>query len=143
MLSKTSIYSIKVMIHLYLNARGNERKVGVSDIAEGIGSPKPFTAKVLQRLSKSRLIRSSPGPGGGYYLPESSDYTIAEVMLAINEAHFLTSCLLGFEKCSSDRPCALHEGFVSARSEMNVLFNNTTISQASESIENGDASLLG
>jgi Rrf2 family protein len=143
MLSKTSVYSIKIMIHLYLNALGEERKVGVSNIAEGIGSPKPFTAKVLQRLSKSRLIRSSPGPGGGYYLPENSNYTLKEVIEAVNEAHFLTSCLLGFEECSSEHPCALHERFVSTRTEMNVLFNNVTISEASESVKNGNALLLG
>lgn len=143
MLSKISIYSIKIMIYLYSNARGNDRKVTVSAIAKGIGSPPPFTAKVLQKLSKKRLIRSTPGPGGGYYLPDASDFTIAEVMQAINEAYFLKSCLLGFEKCSSDHPCALHEGFVSAREEMNTLFNKMTISQASESIKSGNALLLG
>ena len=130
------------MIYLYLNAQDKEQKVGVSDIAKGIGSPQPFTSKVLQRLSKSKLIRSSPGPGGGYYLAEGADYRLAEIMEAINEAHFLTSCILGFEHCTSENPCALHDQFASAKNEMNTLFNDMTISQVSESVRKGDTSLL-
>ena len=58
-----------------------ERKSRVASIVGEIGSPQPFTAKVLQRLSKTRLIRSSPGPGGGYYFPESSDYTLTNLRI--------------------------------------------------------------
>ncbi len=143
MLSKTCVYAIKIMILLALNAQNKKQKVSVSEIAKGIGAPQHFIAKVLQKLSRSRLIKSSPGPGGGYFLPEGADYTISEVMAAMDEAHVLTSCVLGFEECSLENPCPLHEQFAVIREEMNLLFNNLTISKVSKSVKEGDSSLLG
>jgi len=142
MLSKTCIYAIKIMIFLVSATRGSDRKVSVAEICEGIGSPRPFTAKVLQRLSKSRLIDSSPGPGGGYFLRGNADYTLAEVMAALDEDYFLSGCVLGFQQCSEDNPCPLHYRFVEARAEMNTVFKGMTVSEIGESVSRGESTLL-
>ncbi|WP_020570827.1 RrF2 family transcriptional regulator [Neolewinella persica] len=141
MFSKTCSYALKIMIFLASVDRRKER-VSVKDIADGIGSPKAFTAKVLQQLSKSKLIRSIPGPGGGYYLPEDADYNLVEIMAAINEDHVLTACALGFEECSSANPCPVHHQFVAAREEMRKTFDRITISRLSKSVEEGKSNLL-
>lgn len=141
MFSKTCAYALKIMIFLAAKDRRKDR-VGVTSIAEGIGSPRAFTAKVLQQLSKSKLIRSVPGPGGGYYLPEGVDYNLSTIMAAINEDHVLTACVLGFEECSSDHPCAVHHQFVAAREQLKTTFDHITISKLSESVEAGKSNLL-
>lgn len=141
MFSKTCSYALKIMIFLAATDRRKER-IGVKDISEGIGSPKAFTSKVLQQLSKSKLIRSTPGPGGGYYLPEEANYNLSEIMAAINEDHVLTACVLGFEECSADHPCAVHHQFVIAREQLKTTFDKITISKLSKSVEEGNTNLL-
>jgi len=142
MLSKTCIYAIKIMIFLVSATGGTDRKVSVAEICQGIGSPRPFTAKVLQRLAKGRMIDSTPGPGGGYFLREKTDHTLAEVMAAIDEDYFLSGCVLGFEHCSEDNPCPLHHRFVGARAEMNAVFRGMTIAEIGESVRRGESTLL-
>jgi Rrf2 family protein len=142
MLSKTCIYAIKIMIFLVSATEGTDRKVSVAEICEGIGSPRPFTAKVLQRLTKGRMIDSTPGPGGGYFLREKTDYTLAEVMAALDEDYFLSACVLGFEECSEANPCPLHSRFVRARAEMHAVFREMTISEVAESVRRGETTLI-
>jgi Rrf2 family protein len=143
MLSKTCIYAIKIMIFLASVSEVDRHRVSVGQIAAGIDSPRQFTAKVLQRLTKARLVRSVPGPGGGYYLEGSLDYTLTRVMAALNEDYILTACVLGFEECSEANPCPLHDRFVRARSEMKAVFGKMTIAEIGESVRRGESTLIG
>ena len=55
MFSKTSEYAIKIMIYLSANsAVDNLRQV--KEVSEALGTPGPFTAKILQQLVKAGLL---------------------------------------------------------------------------------------
>jgi Rrf2 family protein len=62
-------------------------------IAEDLSIPAELLAKILQRLAKRRLIKSSNGPKGGYVLArEPGRITVGEVLRAIEGPLSIVHC---------------------------------------------------
>ena len=70
MLSKSSKYAIRAVLHLSLNSNEN-KKYSPKKIAEMINIPAPFLAKTLQELTKRNIISSTKGRNGGFYLTKA------------------------------------------------------------------------
>ena len=108
MLSNQSKYAIRGVIYLASNS-SEDKKLGSKDVGEKINIPIPFLAKIFQHLSKEKIISSSKGPRGGFFL--SKDQLKGNLMSIISsldgEDHF-NSCYMGLSKCSDDNPCAIH-----------------------------------
>ncbi|MDO8897370.1 MAG: Rrf2 family transcriptional regulator, partial [Bacteroidales bacterium] len=69
MLSNACKYAIRALI--YLATRMNDGvKVSIRELSAEIDSPEPFTAKIMQSLSKQEIISSVKGPHGGFYIDE-------------------------------------------------------------------------
>lgn len=108
MFSKTCIYGIRAVIYLAVHS-GETKRIGVSDLANELGVPRHFLAKVLQKLGKEGLISSSKGPGGGFFLSnDQQEFTLAQVVTCLDGEDVFTRCVLGFESCSNENPCPLH-----------------------------------
>jgi Rrf2 family protein len=79
-------------------------------IAEDLGIPAELLAKILQRLAKRRLIKSSNGPKGGYVLArEASLITVGEVLRAIEGPLSIVHCYQDLQcpqlgRCNIRRP---------------------------------------
>ena len=67
MFSKSCEYGIRASIYVAKQSM-KERKVGQKEIAKAIDSPEAFTAKILQKLTKTNVIRSIKGPNGGFFV---------------------------------------------------------------------------
>ena len=63
-------YAIRSILYLAMHT-DEQHKVGVKKIAEDLESPQPFLAKLLQQLNKGKLVSSTKGPNGGFYLSKS------------------------------------------------------------------------
>jgi Rrf2 family protein len=62
-------------------------------IAEDLGIPAELLAKILQRLAKRRLIKSSNGPKGGYVLArEPGRIMVGDVLRAIEGPLSIVQC---------------------------------------------------
>ena len=72
MFSKSTEYALRATI--FIAQKGSEEnKLSIEEISKAIGSPKPFTAKILQLLTKdNRVISSVRGPNGGFYITEKA-----------------------------------------------------------------------
>lgn len=127
------------MIYLTLQQKNGETHVGVSDVSEAIDSPKPFTSKILQQLSKAGLINSQRGPNGGFYLPVESKVTLADVIRVIDGNQLLDGCILGFKECSDNRPCPAHHKLKSVRDHLRGALITTSIEELKQEVdqENG------
>ena len=69
MFSKTTEYALRATI--YIAQKGTiDKKLGIDEIANAIDSPKPFTAKILQLLTKDKVLHSTRGPNGGFYITD-------------------------------------------------------------------------
>ena len=70
MLTNACKYAIRSILYLAMHTN-EQHKVGVKKIAEELESPQPFLAKLLQQLNKGKLVSSTKGPNGGFYLSKT------------------------------------------------------------------------
>ncbi len=138
MFSKATEYAIRATI--YIAQKGSEaNKLGIDEIAKAIDSPKPFTAKILQALSKdSHIISSVRGPRGGFFLTErSKKLPVRFILEAMGEEEVLEKCVLGLKQCSETQPCPMHAQYKSIRKQLKELFVTKSIMQFASEIQDG------
>jgi len=81
-----------------LAKRGNQ--VTTKEIAQTTGQSHAHLSKVLQRLVKAGLVRSTTGPHGGFVLAKPADQiTLLEIYEAIEGPIEVPKCLLGRKRC--------------------------------------------
>lgn len=135
--SKTCEYAMRAVFFI-AHKTVNGSKVGVKEIAEGIGSPEPFLARILQDLSRKRIIQSAKGPTGGFYVSDDNlRQPIAAIVEAIDGNSLYTGCAMGLPYCSESKPCPLHNQFKDIRDDIHALLHNTTIAEFNEDLNLG------
>jgi Rrf2 family transcriptional regulator, iron-sulfur cluster assembly transcription factor len=106
MISQACKYGLRAMVYL---AENGQDPVLSRDIAHELSIPEHFLAKILQDLSKNKLLASFKGRGGGFRLAREADgIRLLDVIEAIDGPHFGQACLLGLPACASEVPCPLH-----------------------------------
>ncbi|MDB3887413.1 Rrf2 family transcriptional regulator [bacterium] len=139
MLSKSCVYALRSIIYIAHNGSKTE-KTGIKEIAEELEIPTHYLGKILQQLTKHKIIQSVKGPNGGFYLDENSKRVkLIRIIEVMDGTEFFHSCGLGLKECSEDHPCPLHDDFKIYRDGLNKLFNETTINSLVLKIENGNA----
>jgi Rrf2 family iron-sulfur cluster assembly transcriptional regulator len=109
----------------------------VEEIALAINSPKAYTSKILQELSKQKIINSLKGPTGGFYLtPSQLNNNLIKVIYTFEGEHFFEKCILGLSECSSMEPCPMHSQFESMRLQLETLFSSTTVQDLTNDLLN-------
>jgi len=137
MLSKTCEYAIRAMIYIAQKSK-NEEKIGIKTIAKGINSPEHFLAKILQELSRKKLLQSTKGPNGGFYLDSDHlKYSLADIVKAIDGDKLFTGCGLGLENCSEKKPCPLHYEFKTIREKIKLTLQTAKIGEFKEKLDLG------
>ena len=138
MFSKTCEYGIRATIIIATESYQDNR-VGLKEIAEKIDSPVAFTAKILQVLSRENIIHSVKGVGGGFEIPKKrlSEITLAKIVKALDGDSIFTGCCLGLKQCSETHPCPAHHKFVSIRTELVFMLENTNLEELASGIKSG------
>lgn len=141
MISKSCKYGIRAALFVASRFR-EEKKYSVKEIAEHIDAPEAFTAKILQNLTRHRIITSLKGPYGGFYIEDHQlKIPLIHIVNAIDGLNVFHECGLGLKQCSDKHPCPFHDGYKAARSKMLKIFNDTTIGQLAKSLNKGNAFL--
>jgi len=108
MFSKTCEYAIRALLYIAQQSNAG-RKVGIKEIAKGTDAPEHFIAKILQDLSRRGMVQSSKGPNGGFFFDDSeTEFTLADIVKAIDGDKIFYGCALGLNECSEVQPCPLH-----------------------------------
>ncbi len=80
-------------------------------------------------LSKAGFIRSVQGRDGGYIFAKSTgDIVLYDVIDSVEGMSKLSDCVLGFESCSCENPCAMHDTWINVRDKLNTVFHETKLS---------------
>lgn len=75
-------------------------RVSADRMANTLGASRAHLGKVLQRLVKAGLVKSSRGPGGGYVLARPpSEVSLREVYETVEGPMEVHRCLLGAPVC--------------------------------------------
>lgn len=139
MFSKSCHYGLQAMIYIAYYS-DEERNVELSRIAEGLDVPKHFLSKILQLLVKHKLLVSMKGPTGGFRLNGAADsISMIEVIEAIDGLDVFTQCGIGFKMCDDDHPCPIHHDYKKVRNRIKLLFNNKTLKDLVQEIEDGES----
>lgn len=138
MFSKATEYALRATI--YIAQRSTDKnKPGLSEVAKAIDSPRSFTAKILQLLTKNnKVVSSIRGPNGGFFLTEKAKkLPVLAVLEAMGEDEILTKCVLGLKQCSETQPCPMHAQYKSIKHQLIRLFETKTIQTLAGEITNG------
>ncbi len=138
MFSKATEYALRATI--YIAQRSNDqKKPGLEEIAIAIDSPKSFTAKILQQLTRNnKVVSSVRGPNGGFFLTEKAKKMPVHIILeAMNEDKVLQKCVLGLKLCSEIQPCPMHTQYKSIKLQLIKLFETKTIQSLANEITTG------
>ena len=137
MFSKATEYALRATIYIAQKST-EENKLGIEEISNAIDSPQSFTAKILQLLTRDKIVSSVRGPNGGFYISEKAKKLPARSILqAMGEAEVLEKCVLGLKKCSEVQPCPMHSQYKSIRQQLIQLFVTKTIQQLAADIKDG------
>src|ERR1700724_2845841 len=110
MLKLTKKADYGLMALKYLAEHPETPALSAKDIADAYGIPAQLLAKILQRLTKTGLLRSHAGMNGGYALARDSRQISAfEVIHAIDGPLFITSCTKGAKGCDLTPSCTIKE----------------------------------
>ncbi len=135
MFSKATEYALRATIYIAQNG-SKDNKVGIEMIAKAIDSPKSFTAKILQLLTKdNKIIRSSPGPQGGFYITDKArQLPVRSIVKAMGEDDVLEKCVVGLKECSEVNPCPMHSQYKQIKQRLKKLFEEKTIQDLADKL---------
>jgi Rrf2 family protein len=134
MFSKSCKYAMRAV--LYLATKTDEsNKIGAIEISAELEVPMHFLAKILQQLSRNRLISSSKGRNGGFYLSnDNKSATLLAVIESFEGPGTFTDCVLGLRECSNVNPCPYHNSVQKYRNSFFLQLQNETIAETAKRI---------
>jgi Rrf2 family protein len=131
MLSNSCRYGIRAVIYLASQPLSNG-KTGIRKISNDLNLPTAFLAKILQQLTKQKILSSTKGPHGGFsILKDPRKITLLDIVNTIDGHDVFTNCVMHNGSCEGvkvDRKhCPLHEDYEKTRSDLIKLFSSRTI----------------
>ncbi|QQR72209.1 MAG: Rrf2 family transcriptional regulator [Holophagales bacterium] len=125
MISQTTGYAISALAYL---AGAGERSVLVREIAEALDQPTPYLAKIVNALSRRRIVVTQRGIGGGVALAQASaSLSLWDICKALDDPAVEARCLLALEGCSDERACPAHQFWKSHREAIWSFLRETTL----------------
>jgi len=108
-----------------------ESRVGGPDLAEALETTRQYLPQIMNPLVKSRWVRSTPGPHGGYQLLVAlEDISVLELIEVMEGPTFDNTCVLDGQVCPHEAPCALHGAWQQARDALTTELSSMTLADA-------------
>lgn len=141
MFSKACEYAIRAVLYIAVKSKDGS-KLGLKEIAKEIDSPEPFTAKILQTLSREGIISSIKGPNGGFYLePKSKPIPLNTIVRAMDGEDMLHACSLGLKECSDTFPCPIHHDVKAYKDRLRKTLKEKTVQHLAKELVRGSTFL--
>ncbi len=129
MLSKTAEYALRAVACMGAQVGS---PASADQLAIRTKVPRRYLTRVLQDLCAAGLVRSRPGPGGGYELDRPIEsLTILDVVNTVGPLARIRSCPLGLRSHTS--LCPLHAELDKAYAATEAAFAGVTIKELIES----------
>jgi Rrf2 family protein len=129
MISKTAEYALRAIACLSTN---QGTAFSADTLAAQSKVPRRYLHRVLQDLVTAEIVRSRPGPGGGYELVIATDQlNILHIVNAVSPIERIRSCPLGIE--SHLALCPLHAELDRAYAATEAAFKSVTFAELMKS----------
>ncbi len=138
MFSKACEYGIRASIYIAEQSQ-LDRKVSLKEVADAIESPAAYTSKILQLLSRNKIIKSDKGPTGGFSIDKNDldKVKLSIIVQAIDGNSIYTGCALGLKQCNEKKPCSVHNQFKSIRDDLKIMLENTNLKLLADDFNKG------
>jgi len=124
MISQTAEYALRAIVFLAENTGGQTTE----QISQATKIPTAYLSKVLQLLSRSSIVQSQRGLGGGFTLKiASSKLTVLDVVNAVDPIERIYECPLHLD-AHATKLCPLHRRLDDATALIERAFGDTKIS---------------
>ena len=115
-ITRETDYAIRCMLAL---SKEPHRIISASEISESMHIPRSFLAKILRRLSRKGMLRSTQGVKGGFQLSKKpKEINLLEVIEAVQGPSAMNICAIDKHICSLSGTCTVHPIWVKLRSEV-------------------------
>jgi Rrf2 family transcriptional regulator, iron-sulfur cluster assembly transcription factor len=127
-LTLTGEYAVRAMIHLASVPPGELAQI--SDISARWDIPENFLRKIIPSLTKSGMIASRRGNGGGVSLAKPAEsITLLDVIEAVEGPMYLNKCLIGPEFCNRTAWCVVHCVWSEAQETLKGILRSKSIAE--------------
>ena len=129
-LSKTSEYAIRILSYM---AKESDKLFSAKQLVEKLNISDRYLRKLMTSLSKAQLIRSTQGRYGGYSFEKNiKDIYISDIINAVEGMEKYLGCILGFNECSDENPCSMHNVWAETREKLVATFSKTSLYKISQ-----------
>jgi len=126
-LTRAADYAVRVMVYLAGNPAGV--RASLPQIVKATGAPESFLSKVLQGLTRARLITSRRGPSGGFEISTIGRLaSMRNVVEAIDGPISLNVCVSQRRSCPRKSWCPAHPVWVKAQEALLGVLSTAMIS---------------
>lgn len=125
-LTRKGDYAIRGIIYLAEQPQG---KISLlSDIATAVDVPHTFLAKIFQQFSKTGIVKSFRGTGGGFMLANPPEkITLLEVVEAIEGTIAPNLCVISPGMCERDSFCKVHPVWAQVQVKIRQMLSEVTL----------------
>jgi len=124
-ISKTTSYALRILIFM-ASHEGDE--LNAKYLYDKLRIPERYLRRLLTKLSKKGLIKSTRGRNGGYCFTRGIDSIfLSDIIDAIEGIDSFTFCILGKTDCELIEKCALHGLWEEVTDKMISTFSKTSL----------------
>jgi Rrf2 family protein len=115
-ITRETDYAVRCILAL---SKERDRTISASEISRSMDIPKSFLAKILRRLSRKGLVKSTQGVRGGFRLSKRPrEINLLEVIEAVQGLSSMNRCAVDKRVCNRSGTCAVHPIWVNLRIEI-------------------------
>jgi Rrf2 family transcriptional regulator, iron-sulfur cluster assembly transcription factor len=126
-LSPSTGYAVRALACV---AASDGRPVPVRNISATTGIAGPYLGKIINVLSRRRIVITRRGPGGGVVLARPPvEISLYDVCRALDDPLTEERCMLSDEPCSDERSCPAHRFCQTHRTAQVDFLRQTSVAQ--------------
>ncbi len=125
-LTRKGDYAIRGIV--YLASQPPNKISLLSEIAAAVDVPQTFLAKIFQQFSKTGIVKSFRGTGGGFLLASlPEEITLLQVVEAVEGPILPNRCVLKPGECERDVSCTVHPVWHQVQQKVRGILGNITL----------------
>ncbi len=121
-------YSLMALKHMSRKMPGE--LTSAKEVSDSYQAPFDATARVMQMMAQSGILRSSPGAQGGYQITKDlAKVTLHELMELIQGPTQIAKCMHKQEPCEIQNSCNIVSPVHTLNQKLNEFYKNVTLKE--------------
>lgn len=129
-LFKSSEYAIRSLV--YMAARTGEL-CSVKQLSDELKIPYKFLARLMTQLGAAGVVEAVRGKHGGYRIARPLEAIhVADIVDVVEGLEAYDRCILGFDQCDDENPCAMHGFWTGHKDGIINMMNDVSLAKMLE-----------